>query len=234
MILTLFRIQREVVEDLKREREQLNQALREARTHFEGRRQACARHGRQAKDLRVAMQRKEDYVEELKDALDKETVKDGHLSALEATLEEAQEESRTNEKLFSDVVKNMDEIMKSIHEIEQEMATHDPRISALKDEVRVAHAEAHKVADKRRRILSDKNRAASRIEDMKQEREGIVQRRTAITAKVLDFNEKASMVSERVEVGQGETPASLDRKLTRLRGDLERYDQQYVKFLCVG
>lgn len=172
------------------------------------------------------MQRKEDCVEELKDALDKETVKDGHLNVLQATLEDAKEESRVNEESYSEIVRAMDDITRSIQDIEQELATHDPNISAIREEVRVAQSEAHKVTDKRRRILSDKNAAVERIEGMRRERQGIDQRRTAITAKIRDFGEKASMVSERVEVGQNETPASLDKKLDRLRTDLKRYDQQ--------
>lgn len=220
------RIQREVVEDLKRERDQQNQQCRSARSHLEGRKQACARHERQARELRVAVQRKEDHVEELQDALDKESVKDGHLSVLQATLEEAKEESRVNEESYGEIVRTMDGITSNIREIEQEMTTHDPSIAALREEVQVAQSEAHKVMDKRRKILSDKNAAVERIEDMKRERQGIDQRRTEITAKIRDFNEKASMVSERVEVSQGETPASLDKKLDRLRRDLQRYDQQ--------
>lgn len=222
----MSRIQQEAVQDLKRERDQQGQQRRSAQSLLERRKQACARHNKEAKELRVAIQRKEDYTEELKDALDKETVKDGHLSVLQATLEEAQEEKRLNERSYSDIVGAMDDIMQKIQDIEQEMTTHDPTISALRDEVQVAQSEAHKVADKRRRVLSDKNAAFGRTEGMKRERDGINQKRTEITSKILDYSEKASMVSERIEVGQGETPASLDKKLDRFRRDLQRYNHE--------
>lgn len=165
-------------------------------------------------------------MEGLNDDLDKETVKDGHLSVLQSTLEEAKEESRVNEESYSEILRTMEDIMRNIQDIEQEMATHDPSISALREELEVAQSESYKVADKRRKIQSDKNAASEQVEGMKRERQGIDQRRTEITAKIRDFNEKASMVSERVEVSQGETPASLDKKLDRLRRDLQRYDQQ--------
>ena len=56
-------------------------------------------------------------------------------------------------------------------------------------------------------------------------------KREQVAARIVEYNEKASLVSSRVSVDEGETAESLDRKLDRLIRDLERYSSEYVFFL---
>lgn len=225
----MFSIQREVVEDHKRECNHQEQRVRSAQSRLEELKQAIERHIRKGQELHITMQRAEDHADELQDALDKETVKDGHLDVLQAALEEAEEEKRINESAYNDSVNAMEAIIRQLDETQQELLAQNTRISTLENEVQVAQGEAHIAMNKRRKILSDKNAMIERIEGMNHEKEKHDQKRTQITATIVDYTEKANMVSQRVAVGEGETSDSLGEKLDRLNKDLQRFNQQYVQ-----
>ncbi|GAB1211097.1 hypothetical protein ATERTT37_000209 [Aspergillus terreus] len=212
--------------DLRRELNNQEEQLRAAQTHLKTCKQAVERHKREAVGLKVAMQRLEDRREELENALDKETVEDGRLDVLRTTLEEAEEERRINEGSLQDSTAAMDSMMRTLKEIKQRLAAKDADINKLKEEVRVAQSEELKVKDRRRKIISEKNAAIERINDRKRVRDRIYQERETVKARIVDFSEKASLVSPRVPIEEGETAASLDKKLDRLHRDLERYNQE--------
>lgn len=184
------------------------------------------RHQRSLNEQRVAFQRAEDRVEELKEALEKENVEDGHLDILRETLKDAEEEKRVNEGSYNDSVEAMKAIMTTLKEVKREEKAKDTQITALQEELRVAQSEEHMVHDKRRQILSSKNAVIERIDAAKHDRVRIDRKKAEVAGKVLDYNEKASMVSPRVPVDEGETPRSLDHKLERLHKDLQRYNQE--------
>ncbi|CAL5866623.1 uncharacterized protein PFLUO_LOCUS832 [Penicillium psychrofluorescens] len=204
-------VQNEVVQDLKREANELEQQLRSARARVEACKQA---------------QRMEDHAEALKDALDKENVEDGHIDALHAALKEAEHEKRINEGSYQDSVAAMSAMMQTLKEIRREMQTKDGELSELQEKSRIADSEKGRVADKRRKILGDKNAAIERINSDKRDRARIHEKREQLAARVVDYNEKACMVCARVPVDESETPASLDLKLETLNRDLQRYTQQ--------
>ncbi|KAL2003571.1 hypothetical protein VTN02DRAFT_3237 [Thermoascus thermophilus] len=221
-----IRIQREALDGLNRTLHDLEQRLRAARSHLESCKQALVRHGNREKELQIAVQRIDDQVEELKDALEKESAEDGRLDVLKATLQEAEEEKRLNEGSYADGVNAMDAIMERLKKTKREMAAKDNQIATLEEQVRVARSEESKVIDKRRKALGNKNAAVGRVEEAKQEKARIEHKRERMVARILDYNEKASMVSPRVPVPEGETPSSLDKKLDRLHRDLQRFDEQ--------
>lgn len=172
------------------------------------------------------MQKMEDRAEEVKDALDRETVRDGHLDVLQAALEEAEEERHVNERAYSDSNSAMEAIIGKLKEIEQELTAQNTRVSVLESELQVAQGEAHIATSKRREILSDKNASIEQIEDMKHEIDKLNQTRAQLTARIVDYSEKAALVSPRVEIREGETSESLEQKLDRLNRDLQRFHQQ--------
>lgn len=172
------------------------------------------------------MQKVEDHAEELGDALDRETAKDGHLEVLQAALEEAEEEKRANESAYSDSVNAVEAIKGKLQETEQEITARSTRVSALEGELQLAQSEAHIATNKRRKILSDKNASIEQIEGMERERERLIQKRAELTARIVEYSEKATLISPRVEVKEGETSESLEQKLNRLNTDLRRFYQQ--------
>lgn len=220
--------QREVVQDLKRQLNDLEQYWRSARSRFEDCKQAVVRHQQRSNDLRTGMQTMEDSAEALRDALDKENAEDGRIDALRAALQEAEDEKNLNEGSYQDSETAMSAMMQGLKEIRREMKAKDDSIRALEQTAHVAESERSKVENKRRKILSDKNAAVARIEDDKRAREKVRERLDSAETRVLDYNDKANLISSRVPVDEGETLHSLDQKLERLKRDLERYNHQYV------
>ncbi|KAJ9359506.1 DNA repair protein [Paecilomyces variotii] len=223
---TQIRMQKEIIDDLKRQLSDLQNHARAARSHLESCKQALVRHERKEKDLQIAIQRLEDQVEELRDDLEREAVDAPRLDVLKGELEEAEEEKQLNEGSYADSVKAMDAIMDKLKKTRREINAKDAEIASLEEQLRIAQSEEAKVQDKRRRALGDKNAAIGRVEDAKQDKARIQHKREQIEARIIDYNEKASMVSPRVPVDEGETPNSLDEKLDRLYKDLQRFNDQ--------
>ena len=221
-------MQRDNVNALKQTLNELEQQQRIASTHAEKCRQAFVRSKRQAQELQLEIQRAEDAVEELKDAIDKDNMADGRLDLLEATLQEAKEEKRVNEASYGDGVVAMDALVEKLKEIKRELAAKDDEIRLYEDKVRDLEGEEIKLLNNRRKALGDKSGAIGRVNDARQEKIQIERRLEQIAARILDFSEKANIVSPRVRVGDGETANSLDKKLEKLARDLRRYNDELV------
>ncbi|KAJ5594544.1 uncharacterized protein N7459_000752 [Penicillium hispanicum] len=189
-------------------------------------RQALVQHQQTDKALKVEMQKMEDYAESLRDALDKENAGGGQIDALKAALQEADDERQLTQGSLEDSVTAMNAMMQTLREIRREMSKQDNEISILQEKARIAESERSVVENKKRDVIRDKNAALERIQNDKQVREKIKEKQEQIAARVAEYKEKASMVSARVPVDEGETPNSLDQKLDRLHRDLERYNQQ--------
>lgn len=226
--LLFYRHQREVVADLRRGLNNQEQECRAARSHVESCKQARIRHQREVDQQRISVQRAEDRVEELKEILEKENVEDGSLDILRETLKDAEEEKRVNEGSYNDSVEAMNAIMNSLREIRKELKAKDDKIATLQEELRIARSEEQTVHDKRRQILSAKNAVVERIDDAKNHKARLSRRKDEINDIIVDYEEKASLVSPRVPVDEGETPSSLDHKLERFHRDMQRYNQEWV------
>lgn len=204
-----------------------------ARSRADACKQAYVRHGRREKELQISMQRKEDHVEELRDALDKENAEDGRIDALHSALKEAEDEKQLNEGSYKDSETAMGVIMQTLKEIRRELSSKDSELGTLQQNLRVAESEHTLVNSKKSKVLSDKTAAIAKIEKDKHERASVHGKREQVAARIVEYNEKASLVSSRVSVDEGETAESLDRKLDRLIRDLERYSSEYV-FSCAS
>jgi chromosome segregation ATPase len=204
----------------------MEQKLAASQSHLERCKQALSRHERQENELRIALQRIEDQVEELSDALDRDSVEDGRLEALKAALRDAEEEKRLSQSSYDDSLAAMSGILEKLKVSRRELRAKEDEIAAFEEQFKIAEHENSKVEAQRRKALGDKNAAIVRVDDLKQDKARIVNRREQIVARILDYSEKASMVSPRVTIDEGETPNSLDQKLDRLHKDLQRYHEQ--------
>lgn len=222
----MFRSQQEIIQDLKRNLHIAEQEWESARSRFRTCSQAVSQHQERGQTLKIEMQEKEDHLEALRDALDKENAEDGGIEALRVVLRGAEEEAQTHEGSFEDSVTAMTSRMQSLQEARRELRVQDGKISSLEHNAAIAESEKSKVEDKRRKILSDKNIAVMRVENEKKDRDEIHGKREEAQSRVLYYNQEASKISPRVPIEQGETAGSLDEKLTRLKQELHRHNQQ--------
>ncbi|KAJ5816889.1 hypothetical protein N7447_009122 [Penicillium robsamsonii] len=216
--------QRDIIADLQRQQNDIKQSLITARSLVEACKQALVRHGRTEKDLQIQMQRMEDHAEGLRDALDKENAEDGRIDALQAALKEAEDEKQLNEGSYKDSEAAMKAMLQTLKELRRELSAKDAELGTLREKLHVAESEQNLVKTKQAQILDEKNEAVSLINQDKQTKTAIEARREVVKTRVIEYNEKASLVSSRVPVDEGETPGSLDRKLDKLSRDLDRYN----------
>ena len=220
--------QREVVQHLQRQLRDLANAYETAKSHTQTCKQALTRHKTLAAELKIEMQRMEDQVESLREELERENPEDGRIDTLRATLKEAEEDKAIQDGSYHDSVQAMNELVQNLKDVRREQSIHDQTVSELVNRSRVASDEQKLVDHKRRDVLNRKNTALANIDQQKSERDRIRDKRQQAEARVLDYSEKASQISPRVAVDEGESLSSLDQKLTKLNRDLERYSQQWV------
>lgn len=222
----MFSAQQEIVQDLQRQLHDAEQEWRSSRARLDSCNQAISQHYRRGQVLKIEMQKLEDHVEALRDALDKETAEDGRMESLRINLEEREAEVQTHEGSYEDSTRAMSELMQSLKEIRREVKAQDEKIKALEQNVAVAASEKTKVEGKRSKILSDKNAAIARIENDKKDRDVVRERREQAQARVLFLIEKSSEISARVPIDEGETSTSLEQKLERFAEDVKRYNRE--------
>lgn len=220
--------QRDIIADLQRQQKDIEQSLVTARSRVDACKQASARHVRTEKDLQIQMQRMEDHAEGLRDALDKENAEDGRIDALLAALKEAEDEKQLNEGSYRDSEAAMKSMLQTLKEIRRALSAKDSELGTLRERLQVAESEQNLVKTKQARILDEKNEAVRLIDQDKQTKAAIEARKEVVKARVIEYNEKANLVSPRVPVDEGETPGSLDKKLDKLSRDLDRYNLEYV------
>ncbi|KAJ5288473.1 hypothetical protein N7478_001503 [Penicillium angulare] len=218
--------QREVVGDLARQLNELKQEFQSARSHVQACNQAMSRWEKTEHELKLRMQRMEDDAEALRDALEKENAEDGHLETLLASLKDAEDEKQLNEGSLNDSEAAMTEVMGKIKVGRSVMVAKNNEITRLTENSRVAESERSVVAGRRQDILGEKNAAVAQIEKQKADRRRLHVKLEGLVERVLEYIEKASLVSTRIPVDEGESSASLDQKLTKLHADLTRYHQQ--------
>lgn len=218
--------QQEVVRHLANQLKDLQQELRTAHSNVQACKQAINRHDRTDKELKLRMQEMEDHAEALRDALDKENAEDGRLDALQSSLKEAEADKQLHEGSLNDSEASMNDIVDRLKTVRRKASAKDQEIQGLEENSRVAESERTVVASKRQGILGEKNAAVAQIERQKVDRDRLGQKKEQLVERVLEYIEKASLVSTRVLVDEGETTVSLDQKLHKLQNDLNRYNQQ--------
>jgi type I site-specific restriction endonuclease len=169
------------------------------------------------------MQRTEDHVEALRDALDKDNAQDGLIEGLRTALQEAEDEKSLHEMSYNDSKAAMSELMNTMKLIRRELKTQEEHVLSLEKAANVANSENLIAENKRREAISDKNTALECIAEQKRIRDEEGEKLEEASSTVLHCIDKASIVSARVPIDEGETVASLDQKLVRLQRDLARY-----------
>jgi ATP-dependent RNA helicase DDX6/DHH1 len=129
-------MQQEVVDNLSRDLEELVQKRRSAQQHLEKCKQSLTNHGEQEHELQVESQKAEDVVQDLREEIDRGSLNDGQLNALQSSLDEAIEEKRLNEESYQDGVNAMDEAVQKIKVLKRELAAKDADLSSAEATLR--------------------------------------------------------------------------------------------------
>lgn len=218
--------QRGILERLKSELKELEENQHDKEVALRGCQDAISRHSREAKTLRIAVQRIEAGIEELQDALDHDAVEEGRLDALKEHLKEAEDEKSTHEGSYEDSVLTLDRIKEAMRVSLAEMSALDLQIAEAKAKLKKAETKALKASTVRAKALQSKNAAIESVQALQEGKRKTLGWREEKVLQVADFTTQASEICPRVPVDPGETGQSLDRKLEKLHSDLKKYEEK--------
>ncbi|KAI9847889.1 MAG: Structural maintenance of chromosomes protein 6 [Thelocarpon superellum] len=218
--------QRETQQVLRRELDELDAQAQRLAGQVQSRREAQTRHQRQSRELQEQVQRAEERVEKLHDDLERDSVEDGRLEALKVGLQEAQELKMVNENQYENAVTQKDQLNAVSATLKQQLNHFDTELRDWEAKVVKAEAKALRLSKARQAALQEKNVAFQSVIDARQDRHGAAEKDEAQQTLVREWTAQARRVVERVPVDAGETPASLDKKLVKLMGDVERYQRE--------
>lgn len=221
--------QRGIIERLKSELKELEENLHVKGAALRGCQDAINMHSREAKALRIAVQRVETSIEELQDALDHDAVEEGRLDALKEHLKEAQDEKSTHEGSYEESVLALDRIKDAMRVSLTEMSALDVQIADAKARIKKAETKALKASTVRANALQAKNAAIETVQALQEGKRRTIGWREEKVLQVADFASQAGAICPRVPVDPGETGLSLDRKLEKLHSDLKKYEEKYVQ-----
>ena len=218
--------QREALQGLRSELNELERQTREKQNDVKKATEAIVRHGRESKHLRLAMQKAEDIVEKLQDALDSDAIEEGRLDALKAHLAEAEEEKVAYEGSFEESVIACDKSKDLLRIKKEEMSEIDGRIEGATTKLKKVEARAAKAEGQRGMALQQKNVAIKDVEKAKDALAATEAERDEKAGVVTHFIQQASLICARVSVDAGETGSSIDKKLATLDKDVKRFENQ--------
>ncbi|EFW16870.1 DNA repair protein Rad18 [Coccidioides posadasii str. Silveira] len=221
-----IRMQHDVINTLKDALRELESEHRNALNNLQKCKQALVRHERRERDLHLEVQKAEDFIEQLKEAIERDSVEDGRLDWLKVALTESEDDKRVAEASYEDGINALDAMMEKLKSIKRELAAKDAEIVAIDRKVRMLESEESRASARRRKALDEKNAAISQVEAAIRDKIEIERNRQETVARVIDFSEKASMVAPRVNIDDGETPRSLDKKLEKLTQGLQQYEKE--------
>ncbi|KAK5149476.1 hypothetical protein LTR04_007044, partial [Oleoguttula sp. CCFEE 6159] len=165
-----IRIQRDTLQQLKRDLNDAENNFRQLQADLEKCKQALERHRRQERDLRLQSQRADERAERLRDELEVDTPKDGTLDALQALLREAEEENEQHSHSYQDAVVAKDRLGQLGKQLKDEVDAAQEAIDETVARINKAEAKVQKAAQKRQDALYEKNNAYARIEDAKSDK----------------------------------------------------------------
>ena len=198
---------------------------------FDVRKQAVSRHEKDAKDLRNVLARAEKNVEDVQDKLEKATVDEGFLNALNVNLKDAIANKHLQESSYQEAVIAKDKVQEKLKVEHQKLKDIEESISKAAKEWQDVGA-AHLKATKLREIaLQEKNVAFERLEQSQQQLDLDQAARLHQMETIKDYVRLASQVGPRIEIPAGETVDALEKRLAKFNKDVTRMDKTYVEHL---
>ena len=226
--LRFISYQRDNLQHLKRELNGLGSRVREVQAQVLQSRQAIERHHRQKNDLKMQLQECEEKTDKLQEDLDQDSVEGGRLDALRQGLKEAEDEKAHYEHQFEDSVISRDRLNEESAGLRRQLEDISTNLISGEAKLKKAEVELLKLQNQRQAALEAKNSAFDDVNETREERDKTSAKHEAQEALIIDYTRQAEEISARVEVDPGETPDSLDRKLTKLSEDLKRFQKKYV------
>lgn len=222
-----FSYQQDLLQRLKCDLEDVVQRQQHLQNKISKCNEAISQFKKRQQSLKLEVQAAQKVVEDLQDALDKDSIKEGRLDALKESLEEVEDEKTVLEGSYEEAITSADKLRESMKTLTVQLRAMDIQLSD--DEARVQKVEAQelKLKEHRQVALLAKNNAIQHVADLQEERKRLEIQRDRLADRVAQYTAQACQVCVRVTVGPGETGQTLEAKLNKLSADLERHEKAY-------
>jgi len=214
--LTRFSIQRETLNQAKRDLDAAQTAVREADMGVKRAREALNQFGKEQRVRRTARQQAETRVEELQDQIEQSTVNAGRLDALQTQLREAKENLGQAENSYQDAIIAKDNIGNANRQVKNDLDQADREVAEAESNLRKVDARARTHAENRSSALRDKNLAENYINAASKEHEdaqlSLERKRDNLAVMVREANK----ICNRIEIEEGQTFESIDARIKKL------------------
>lgn len=199
-------------------------------------RQACSRvqqcqyaiknQRKEIRRLESERQKAEDVFEALQNGIERDSNRIGRLDSFNSGLRELEEERDINKGSYDDSVNALDNVKQDIENTKTRLISTQKGIVACQERVKNLETELSRCRERRQRALGNKNAIDSELATFETRKLEAEQEQTKYTERILDFCEKAKLVSKRLPVPPDDSAASLNKKLERLMRDITRSEQQ--------
>ncbi|KAL8642945.1 MAG: hypothetical protein Q9228_000434 [Teloschistes exilis] len=214
------------IQRLRSELSDLERIMRERQTNLKNAEQAITRHRREAGNLRVEVQRLTNEMDGLQEAIDRDSVEEGGLEVLKKGLDDAKIQRASYEAQYGDSVVAMDKAREPLRTIKEQMKVIENDIANTHTRIKKAETKCFGKLGERDVALREKNIAVDEHRRAREAKIAAQEARADHAETVAVYTGQASEICARVAVDQGETCASLEKKLEKLQADLKRWETQ--------
>lgn len=225
----------EALQQLQSELRDLQGRLAELQGEHERAMQAINRHKRENKDLQIQAQRAESHFEQLQDELEAQTPQAGKVETLQKDLQQAQEEKEITENSLDDAVSERDKINTLQRELKTQLDRLQVELADANAKIEKAQKKIQTLKDRRQVKLLAKNGAIAKLNDIRENKSGLEGERDGQAKTVEEYTRQAAeyvakrtdldseeLENFRVAVPEGETAASLEKKMESIREEIRK------------
>ncbi|MCJ1246552.1 Structural maintenance of chromosomes protein 6 [Trapelia coarctata] len=221
-----IRLQQEKIKHLEREWNELGKRCRDSQNAEKACNEAIFRHNRRSRELKAAVENAEAVVDQLQDAIDRDSIEEGRLDELKKSLEETQREKALHEGSYEDSVLAKDKHKAEMNKFRVVMKEIDERLKEAESKVRKAEARLPKLVNQRQLALQDKNSTIQALQDVNEDKAQLERDRAEKVPVVAEWAEKAAKIGPRVDISPGETSDSLYQKAEKLTEDVKKFEKR--------
>lgn len=219
-------LQENKIEQLETEYKEIEKRLRDSQSAEKACNEAIVRHQRRSRELKVAVEDAESIVDQLKDAIDRDSIEEGKLDELKNSLEEAKRDQALDEGSYEDSVIAKDKHMAEMNKFRAQLKEIDTHLKEAESKVQKAEARLPKLVNQRHLAMQDKNSTIQALHDVKEDKAQLERDRAEKVPVVIEWTEQATKIGTRVRIDPGETTDSLYKMAEKLTRDVSDYEKR--------
>ncbi|PMD14070.1 P-loop containing nucleoside triphosphate hydrolase protein [Hyaloscypha hepaticicola] len=215
--------QTETVRQLERERDDLENKLRQVQESLSSSSRAVTSRRQEQKRLKLTCQRAQERIDNLEGELDTYNIEDGRLEGLRQNLADAEQERTITQETYGNMgiekeklnLKSAEE-KKNLAAVKKRLEEHETKLGKVKQKLR-------SLEQVRMFALTAKNHAITQIEELSRGKAKAKEKYDQQAVRVTEFIAEATKICPRIPVDPGETEKSLEAKLNSLDQQLKAY-----------